>query len=50
MEENPNKTEYVDDEINLLDYLIVLVKHKKLIAYITLGAMLITAIIHGSLR
>jgi uncharacterized protein involved in exopolysaccharide biosynthesis len=46
LEENPNKTEYVDDdEINLLDYLIVLVKRKKLIAYITLGAMLITAII-----
>ena len=33
-----------DDEINLLDYLIVLVKQKRLIAYITLGAMLITAI------
>ena len=33
-----------DDEINLLDYLIVLVKRKRLIAYITLGAMLITAI------
>ncbi|MCX5809935.1 MAG: Wzz/FepE/Etk N-terminal domain-containing protein [Proteobacteria bacterium] len=45
MEENPNKTEYVDDdEINLLDYLIVLVKRKRLIAYVTLGAMLITAI------
>ena len=45
MEENPNKTEYTDDdEINLLDYLIVLVKRKRLIAYITLGAMLITAI------
>ncbi|MCX5816422.1 MAG: Wzz/FepE/Etk N-terminal domain-containing protein [Proteobacteria bacterium] len=46
MEENPNKTEYTDndEEINLLDYLIVLVKRKRLIAYITLGAMLITAI------
>jgi uncharacterized protein involved in exopolysaccharide biosynthesis len=45
LEENPNKTEYVDDdEINLLDYLIVLVKRKKLIVYITLGAMLIAAI------
>ena len=49
MEENPNKTEYVDDEINLLDYLIVLVKRKKLIAYITLGAMLITAMYSYSL-
>jgi tyrosine-protein kinase Etk/Wzc len=45
LEENPNKTEYVDDEINLLDYLIILVKRKKLIAYITLGVMLITAIV-----
>ena len=46
MEENPNKTEYADDdEINLLDYLIVLVKRKKLIAYVTLGIMVLTAII-----
>lgn len=34
-----------DDEINLLDYLIVLAKRKKLIIGITLGAALITAII-----
>ncbi|OPY72796.1 MAG: Tyrosine-protein kinase wzc [Syntrophorhabdus sp. PtaU1.Bin058] len=36
------KTE--DDEINLLDYLIVLAKHKKLIIYTTLVLMVITAI------
>lgn len=44
MEENPVKTEYAEDEINLLDYLIVLVKRKKLIAYTTLGIMVLTAI------
>jgi uncharacterized protein involved in exopolysaccharide biosynthesis len=35
----------VDDEINLLDYLIVLAKRKKLILQITLGAAIITAVI-----
>lgn len=34
-----------DDEINLLDYLIVLLKRKKLIISITFGAAIITAII-----
>lgn len=34
-----------DDEINLLDYLIVLLKRKRLILGITLGAAIITAII-----
>ncbi len=34
-----------DDEINLLDYLIVLLKRKRLIIGITLGAAIITAII-----
>lgn len=34
-----------DDEINLLDYLIVLLKQKRLIIGITLGAAVITAII-----
>jgi uncharacterized protein involved in exopolysaccharide biosynthesis len=34
-----------DDEINLLDYLIILLKRKKLIIGITLGAAVITAII-----
>lgn len=34
----------VDDEINLLDYLIVLLKRKKLIIGITFGAAIITAI------
>src|SRR3972149_3987616 len=34
-----------DDEINLLDYLIVLLKRKKLIIGITCGAAIITAII-----
>jgi tyrosine-protein kinase Etk/Wzc len=38
------KTEQ-DNEINLLDYLIILVKHKKLIIAITLCAALITTII-----
>jgi tyrosine-protein kinase Etk/Wzc len=33
------------DEINLLDYLIILLKHKKLILGVTLGAAIITAII-----
>ncbi len=42
MEENLQKAE--DDEINLLDYLIVLAKHKKIIIYATLGLMIITAI------
>lgn len=42
MEENPRTTE--DDEINLLDYLIVLAKHKKIVIYMTLGLMVITAI------
>lgn len=42
MEENLQKTE--DDEINFLDYLIVLAKHKKIIIYATLGLMVITAI------
>jgi len=46
LEQNPDRTMYKDDdEINLLDYLIVLVKRKKLIGYITFGAMLITAIV-----
>lgn len=34
-----------EDEINLLDYLIVLAKHKKLILLITFGVAIITAII-----
>ncbi len=34
-----------DDEINLLDYLIVLLKHKKLIIGVTLTAAVVTAII-----
>ena len=38
------KTEQ-DNEINLLDYLIILVKRKKLIIAITLGSAIITAII-----
>ncbi len=38
-------TSHVEDEINLLDYLIVLLKRKKLIISITLGAAVITAII-----
>jgi len=38
-------TSNVEDEINLLDYLIVLLKRKKLIISITLGAAAITAII-----
>jgi len=38
-------TSHVEDEINLLDYLIVLLKRKKLIIFITLGAAVITAII-----
>ncbi|OGL43662.1 MAG: hypothetical protein A2W05_08090 [Candidatus Schekmanbacteria bacterium RBG_16_38_10] len=38
-------TSQVEDEINLLDYLIVLLKRKKLIISITSGAALITAII-----
>jgi len=42
VEENLQKTE--DDEINLLDYLIVLAKHKKIVIYTTLGLMVITAI------
>jgi uncharacterized protein involved in exopolysaccharide biosynthesis len=42
LEENPQSTE--DVEINLLDYLIVLAKHKKIIIYATLGLMVITAI------
>ena len=39
------KREEVTDEINLLDYLIVLLKWKRLILGITLGAAIITAII-----
>jgi tyrosine-protein kinase Etk/Wzc len=42
LEDNLQKTE--DDEINLLDYLIVLAKHRKIIVYTTLGLMVITAI------
>jgi tyrosine-protein kinase Etk/Wzc len=38
-------TSHVEDEINLLDYLIVILKRKKLIVGITLGAAAITAII-----
>ena len=38
-------TSHIEDEINLLDYLIVLLKRKKLIISITLGAAVITAII-----
>jgi uncharacterized protein involved in exopolysaccharide biosynthesis len=52
MEEGKNtphishSTSYVgEDEINLLDYLIVLVKRKRLITGITFGAAIITAII-----
>src|SRR3989304_7763979 len=36
---------HVEDEINLLDYLIVLLNRKKLIISITIGAAVITAII-----
>ncbi|GFP26182.1 hypothetical protein HKBW3S25_01672 [Candidatus Hakubella thermalkaliphila] len=39
------KKEPSDDEINLLDYLIVLAKRKRLIIGITLSAAIITAII-----
>ncbi|OPY79849.1 MAG: Tyrosine-protein kinase wzc [Syntrophorhabdus sp. PtaU1.Bin153] len=39
------RAEVQDDEINLLDYLIVLAKHKKLILYITMGAAIATAIV-----
>lgn len=39
------KQKQQEDEINLLDYLIVLLKRKRLIIGITLGAALITAII-----
>jgi len=38
-------TSHMEDEINLLDYLIILLKRKKLIISITLGAAIITAII-----
>jgi len=38
-------TSHIEDEINLLDYLIVLLKRKKLVIGITLGAAAITAII-----
>lgn len=38
------QTEPLEDEINLLDYLIVLAKRKKLIFGITFGATLITAV------
>src|SRR3972149_4139840 len=38
-------TSHVEDEINLLDYLIVLLKRKKLIIGITLGVAIMTAII-----
>lgn len=42
---SPLTSNVVDDEINLLDYLIVLLKRKSLIIGITLGAAIITAII-----
>jgi tyrosine-protein kinase Etk/Wzc len=38
-------TSHVEDKINLLDYLIVILKRKKLIVGITLGAAIITTII-----
>lgn len=40
-----NEQAKLDDEINLLDYLIVLLKRKRLILSIALGAAIITAII-----
>lgn len=39
------RTEPIEEEINLLDYLIVLAKHKRLIAGITFGTALIAAIV-----
>lgn len=39
------RTSHTDDGVNLLDYLIVLAKRKKLILGITLGAAIITALI-----
>lgn len=45
MEENPVKTEFEEDEINLLDLFIVLAKRKKLIIYTVFGIMVLTAII-----
>ncbi len=46
MQNNESHTHGVDeDEINLLDYLIVILKRKKLILGITFGAAIITAII-----
>lgn len=43
-------SQFSDDEINLLDLFIVLVKHKKLILSITLGVAIITAIISLIMR
>lgn len=42
---SPHTSNVVNDEINLLDYLIVLAKRKRLIIGITLSAAIITAII-----
>ncbi len=39
------RAEVREDEINLLDCLIVLAKHKKLILYVTMGAAIATAIV-----
>lgn len=45
MEENPDKTAYVaDDEINLIDYLKVILKHKKMIVAIVVVVVVVTAI------
>lgn len=45
MEEKEHVQPYSEDEINLLDLLLVLVKRKRLIIYFTIGVMLLTAII-----
>jgi len=42
--ENRPEVAIADDEINLIDYLIVLAKHKKLIILFTLAVVIITAI------
>ena len=44
MEENPVKNEYADDEINLLDYLKIILKHKRLIGAIVIVVVLLTVI------
>ena len=45
MAESQNNQPDIDDEIHLLDYLIVLVKHSRMIIFTSIAAMVLTYLV-----